>query len=232
MLGDAVLVAPVLEAGKSTVDFYMPLETDGKRSVWYDSRTLVRVAPKDHSDEWAVLAAPLSSIPVLYRGGRIIVTQQRARKATSGMTADPYTAVACLRDNAASGDVYIDDGATFKFLNGTYVYRKLAVQMTLPSASGVPGQLVFTSTAATVPSIVDAPAHKPEAVANNVLDSVHVLGFPRGVVAGKATVTTAAGVTRAVSITVVAETNVLLIQSADMLVSDELTVTIELTNSD
>ena len=110
MLGNALLVRPVVRAGQSSVQLRLP----GKEA-WYDTESYYRYnAPQTVSVD-----APLEKIPVYQRSGTIVPKQERARRSTTQMHWDPITLnVAVDEDGHASGALYMDDGHTFNYRKG------------------------------------------------------------------------------------------------------------------
>jgi mannosyl-oligosaccharide alpha-1,3-glucosidase len=83
-----------------------------------------------------------------YRGGHIIARRERPRRSTAAQRRDPYTLVAALNaTQGASGHLYIDDGASFDFMQGTYLeaefeYDKGVLQYQ-PMHAGMGSQATF-----------------------------------------------------------------------------------------
>ncbi|MEE6519075.1 hypothetical protein FKM82_030542, partial [Ascaphus truei] len=82
MLGDALLVVPVSEAGASALDVQFP----GTGERWYDFRTYECV--EGHRRQKVTVT--LEQIPVYQRGGSIVPMQTRAGKSTGWMKNTPY----------------------------------------------------------------------------------------------------------------------------------------------
>lgn len=117
LLGAALLVKPITAAGVNKVNVYFPGEQD-----WYDTDTYVRLTPGEHTVE-----APHEEIPVFQRGGTIVPRKMRVRRSTTQMQNDPFTFIVALTNNGtyASGELYVDDGDSYDYKSGTYVYRQL-----------------------------------------------------------------------------------------------------------
>jgi len=122
LVGDDLLVKPVTAPGQSTVSVYLP-----KSDLWYDYHD---GAPYENSvATHAHIATPMNKIPVLQRGGSIISTQQRLRRSSTQMRNDPFTLQIALSKNAsASGDLYLDDGSSYAYQSGDYVYRRFVFE--------------------------------------------------------------------------------------------------------
>jgi alpha 1,3-glucosidase len=113
MLGDALLVVPVMQAGATSVRYALP---SGHGMVWYHFPTMMRYADADSSveREWD---APLGrGAPLFVRGGYIVPRKETVRRATAAMHPDPYTLwVALSAEGAAEGRLYVDDGHSFAY---------------------------------------------------------------------------------------------------------------------
>ncbi|CEQ39441.1 SPOSA6832_00983 [Sporobolomyces salmonicolor] len=74
--------------------------------------------------------APLSSIPILHRGGSILTRRDLVRRASTLTWRDPITLVASMDSTGttASGSLYLDDGETFDNEKGEYVYRAFKLE--------------------------------------------------------------------------------------------------------
>ncbi|XP_077995538.1 neutral alpha-glucosidase AB-like isoform X2 [Glandiceps talaboti] len=115
MIGDALLVHPITDAGTFSTKVYFP----GVNQPWYDVETHQIYTGKQYTS----VSAPLSKIPVYQRGGTIIPRKERVRRSSALMQDDPYTLVVALdKDGKAKGDLYIDDGHSFEYKNGKYLF--------------------------------------------------------------------------------------------------------------
>lgn len=123
LLGDQLLVRPVLQQGATSVDVYFPRKDGNTGDVWYDVDDYRRI------DSVGYLTVPVNAykIPVYQRGGAIVPKKERIRRASTLMINDPYTFVVCLdKSNRATGTVYLDDEKTYDYRNGKYNYLRLA----------------------------------------------------------------------------------------------------------
>ncbi|KAL1346992.1 hypothetical protein HN51_020517 [Arachis hypogaea] len=116
MIGNSLLVQGIYTERAKQTSVYLP----GKES-WYDFRTgNVYKGEATHK-----LAVTEESIPVFMRAGTIITRKDRFRRSSTQMTNDPYTLVIALNSSqAAEGELYIDDGSSFNFLQGAYIHRR------------------------------------------------------------------------------------------------------------
>ncbi|KAG0478032.1 hypothetical protein HPP92_012751 [Vanilla planifolia] len=102
MVGDRVLVSPVLEQGKTTVEAYFP------RGRWFnlfDHNDTVEVSPGNQ----VTLEAPQDTINVHVRGGSILVTQ-KTESISLGEQREYELLVVLNEEGTATGEVFLDDG--------------------------------------------------------------------------------------------------------------------------
>ena len=135
MLGDALLVAPVLRAQTTSVSVYFP-----GSEPWYDLESYnVHTGPTRKT-----IAAPLRKIPVFQRGGTIVPRKMRVRRSSSLTKDDPFTLYVALDSavrtetlhvmislmnlqGSASGILYADDYHTYDYQKGQYSLRKFSI---------------------------------------------------------------------------------------------------------
>ncbi|XP_035450853.2 neutral alpha-glucosidase AB isoform X1 [Spodoptera frugiperda] len=123
LLGNKLLVRPVVEPGVSNVKVYLP--GAATRTLWYDVDTY-HAYP---ANGYLTFDVTLSKIPVFQRGGSIVLRKERVRRSSALMADDPYTIVVALDANGTSeGSLYIDDGETYDYRNNKYIYAKLAYE--------------------------------------------------------------------------------------------------------
>ncbi|KAM7443658.1 hypothetical protein ABFA07_007550 [Porites harrisoni] len=117
LLGKDLLVKPVTTQGQNSIDVYLP----GKDEYWYDLNEY-----KIYRGQNTIyVPTSIETIPLFQRGGSIIPTKQRVRRCSALMHKDPYTLTLALNSKAeAEGNIYVDDGHTFDYKNGAYVYMK------------------------------------------------------------------------------------------------------------
>ncbi|KAI9266106.1 glycosyl hydrolases family 31-domain-containing protein [Sporodiniella umbellata] len=114
MLGEAMLVKPITQEGAESTQLYLP-----ENEVWYDAKTYQRMA--HHGLQ--TVDAPLSTIPVYYRGGHIVPRRERIRRSSTAMKHDPFTLVIAQDgEGKAQGKLYLDDEETYAYQNGIYTY--------------------------------------------------------------------------------------------------------------
>ena len=119
LVGSDILLSPVLDEGKTTVDAQFP------KGIWYDWYTHEAITV-DSGVKTVTLDAPIEHLPVHIRGGAIVPT--KTPKYTIGETyATNYNLVIALDEkNEATGRLYIDDGESLKvkqFSDITFTFK-------------------------------------------------------------------------------------------------------------
>lgn len=106
LLGDNILVSPVLKPGAVEVLSYFPAGT------WYNLFNYTEVISSE-SGKWITLDSPMDSIPVHVRNGSILPTQEAALTTTEARKT-PFTLLVTFAPNlmnqSASGQLFLDDG--------------------------------------------------------------------------------------------------------------------------
>lgn len=123
LLGDVLLVRPVLQQGVSKVDVYFP-SVDGKKQgdLWYDVDDFRKITTAG----FETIPVTNLKIPVYQRGGTILPKKERIRRAATLMTHDPVTLMVALdKELSARGTLYLDDEKTYDYRNGKYTYLNL-----------------------------------------------------------------------------------------------------------
>ncbi|XP_044869546.1 neutral alpha-glucosidase C isoform X2 [Mauremys mutica] len=129
MLGNALLVHPVIEQEATTVNVLLP----GSDEVWYDFRRFRRL------DYPGTLKIPvtLESIPVFQRGGSVVPLKTTVGRSTEWMTDISYELrVALDSKDFAVGELYLDDGHSFQYLHKKqFLHRKFTFHKNVFSSS-------------------------------------------------------------------------------------------------
>lgn len=120
-LGSTGLLArPVVAEGSTTADVY--LLDDQPYYDYYDFEKYVGKCMH-------TIPAPIDKLPLLMCGGHIFPRRDRARWSTAWMRYDPVTLVVVLgsdhddlREVAATGEIYLDDGETFEYERGAQMH--------------------------------------------------------------------------------------------------------------
>lgn len=156
LIGRDLLVHPVTEQGATGVTAYLP----GKDEIWYDFFTY----KKHNGGQNLYIPVTMSSIPVFQRGGSIIPKKLRVRRSSTCMEHDPYTLyVAVDLKNTAEGELYIDDGHTFKYEKKEFIHRKLSLANNVLSSVNLVPDANF-STLSWIERIVIVGTSKPSKV--------------------------------------------------------------------
>jgi len=114
MVGEALLVAPVLHRGATQVSVYFP-----GSGPWYDYWTQEKLDVTGSSS----VAAPYEKVPVFQRAGTILPRRERVRRSSAVMHDDPVSLVVALdTQGRAKGRLYLDDGKSFEYREGVKVY--------------------------------------------------------------------------------------------------------------
>ena len=93
--------------------------------------------------------AELNQLPLLVRGGSIVPTRDRPRRASSLMHRDPFTLRVALDESlTAHGEIYLDDGVTYAHKEGHLAWRGLSVSV---DAAGAELRLSNVDLAAATP---------------------------------------------------------------------------------
>ncbi|XP_064827843.1 neutral alpha-glucosidase AB-like isoform X1 [Oncorhynchus masou masou] len=163
LIGRDLLVHPVTDERSSGVTAYLP----GNGEVWYDVHTFQRHAGAQNLS----IPVTMSSIPVFQRGGSIICRKNRVRRSSSCMENDPYTLYVALDSQGnAEGEIYIDDGHTFKHkTDKQFIHRRLSYTANSLSSSDLSPDSQFP-TASWVEQVNILGAQKPDAVTLTATD--------------------------------------------------------------
>ncbi|KJE94142.1 lysosomal alpha-glucosidase [Capsaspora owczarzaki ATCC 30864] len=117
LVGNALLVTPVLTQGASTVSGYFP------QGVWYDWYTLSPAVGYSSIGSWQTLNAPFNTIPLHLRGGSIVPIQNPALVSADAHSSDFTLLVATNSTGSAQGFLFLDDGtnlAMTSYVSVTY----------------------------------------------------------------------------------------------------------------
>jgi len=116
LLGDDLLVTPVVKDGEISRSVYLP------KGEWFDFwSSRVYDGPAQIQVD-----APLDRIPLFVRGGAVIPTQQVVEY-TDQTPIDPLT-LEVYPQGDSSREYYEDDGLTFDYLRGVYLKQSFTVK--------------------------------------------------------------------------------------------------------
>ncbi|XP_058467240.1 neutral alpha-glucosidase AB-like [Malaya genurostris] len=122
LLGDQLLVAPVLEENQTSVNVYFPTRENNEPDTWYDFDDF-----RAYNITGLVeISVDKFKTPVFQRAGTIIAVKNTVRKSSVLMKSDPYTLLVALDTHGvAKGTLYVDDEESFEYRSGKYVYFEL-----------------------------------------------------------------------------------------------------------
>merc|ERR1711935_304763 len=134
MVGNTLLVAPVMDEEKRDVEAYFP-----PGQPWYRIDDHERV----YHGNLLVSADVEEQVPVFIRGGAAFAMRDRIRRSNTLMENDPVTLVLALDDNGqAHGQLYFDDGIPHdwenknEFILGNLSLQNGAITYSLDAKSG------------------------------------------------------------------------------------------------
>ncbi|KAJ3444263.1 acid alpha glucosidase relate [Anaeramoeba flamelloides] len=114
MVGDSLMVLPMLEPSKLGVEGYFP--NDNWYDWWSGKQIMEKLNNQDHGLHIEMLA-PIDTIPVNIKGGSIIPTQIPALTSAESRQ-NPFELTVALDPlNKASGWLYADDGESIEVTN-------------------------------------------------------------------------------------------------------------------
>lgn len=154
MLGGAVMISPVLDAGVTQVNAYFPA------GLWYNLETRAFAYDTTSNGTFKNIYTPLTSTNVHVVGGNILPFQKAAVTTTAGRTT-PFTLLNALdKAGEASGHLFWDDGEQIELTNS--LQTRYTVQ-----ASGSSGSLTGE---------VDVSNYS--GASSLLIDTVEILGEP------------------------------------------------------
>jgi alpha 1,3-glucosidase len=121
-----ILVKPIAEKGVTETSVYLPAEDQ----PYYDyfSLNIFRSSTKGKT---ITIPIALDVIPLFIRGGSIIPTRERPRRASRAMKLDPFTIrIALSKSGTARGELYLDDGESYDHQKGQLVWRQFNADKT------------------------------------------------------------------------------------------------------
>ena len=122
-IGSNLLVKPITEAGVTETSVYL-----AEDQAYYDYFTH-RIYCGAATGKSVSVPAALHQVPLLVRGGSILPTRERPRRASSMMKYDPFTLrVALDKNGQARGELYLDDGVSYNYQRGEFIWREFAAE--------------------------------------------------------------------------------------------------------
>ena len=126
-LGDTgLLVRPIVDEGATSAEIYLPAPAGGEKpALFYDYFDYTTYS-SSASGKTIKVDAELSKIPLLMKAGHIVPRRDRPRRSSGLMKDDPFTLVVVLdpETGLAEGELYLDDGETYKYESGARIHRR------------------------------------------------------------------------------------------------------------
>jgi alpha 1,3-glucosidase len=168
LIGSNLLVKPVVDEGVDSLQVYLPGKSNN--TIWYDYEDF-KAYPA--SSKTTTFATPLHKIPVLQRGGSIIPTKIRMRRSSALMVNDPFTLRIALNEkHEAYGDLYLDDGHSFLYEKGQYLYLSFAFENnTLKATRGNLSKVILDKNSRRM-----LPSEKY--TVSNTIEKIIIAGYP------------------------------------------------------
>ncbi|KAJ1352135.1 hypothetical protein KIN20_008335 [Parelaphostrongylus tenuis] len=122
MVGNALLVKPIVEPKAVQVSLYLPGRKEMSTSIkiWYDWEN-----SKPRPSPGAVQSpVTLETMPMYQRGGTVIPFREHVGQSSEMMRTAPLTLYIALntKGDFANGTIYFDDGESYAYKNGDYAY--------------------------------------------------------------------------------------------------------------
>jgi alpha-glucosidase len=137
MVGDSLLVSPVLRPNATSVQAYLPYHGNTKWRNWFTHEEIAGSVDK------VTLDAPLSTIPVYIRSGSVLLIHRDTGYTLTETRQSPFSLLVYLDgNNYADGCTKIDDGISYPGKHGIRV-----VTICLTSCFTVVDQASLTFTA-------------------------------------------------------------------------------------
>lgn len=121
LLGEALLVHPVLDKGVTSLEVYFPGDS---HTQWVDLETnTIYVGGQSQA-----IPVTLSKIPFFQRSNTIVPRRERIRRSAALTLEDPISLDVVLGSDAkeAHGELYLDDGATFSYRNNDFIHASIS----------------------------------------------------------------------------------------------------------
>lgn len=114
-----LLVKPIVEEDVTRTDIYVP---DDQPYYNYFTHDVYFGSSKTGSR--FPFPAPLDVLPLFHRGGSIVPRRETIRRSAPLMWRDPISLVVAVDNTqSAQGSLYLDDGDSYKFEKGDFVWR-------------------------------------------------------------------------------------------------------------
>lgn len=119
MIGDTLMATPIVTKEQSLAKERPIILPSGSR--WFDFRTLLQISNGKKTQK--LIVKDETSVPCFIRGGKCLIKKDTLRQSSEAMFNDPFTLIVALDSNQQSeGKLYIDDGHSFNYSKGDYIY--------------------------------------------------------------------------------------------------------------
>lgn len=124
MVGNALLVAPVLQAGASHHGFYLP-----PSEIWYDIYDPKCSGRKMSNVGHVDIDVDLGRMVALQRGGTIIPKVENTKRSSVEGAGEKGLTILVALDAArkAKGKIYVDDGQSYAFEKGNFILSEILI---------------------------------------------------------------------------------------------------------
>lgn len=138
LVGNALLIAPVLESGASHHTINIPDE-----SVWYDLRHPSSPGCRVTKTGLVELEVDLGRMVILQRGGTVVPMAERNGKSSKYGAGEKGLTISIALDKTgfASGKVYIDDGESYSYEKGEFALCEITFVDGALSTKIIDGQI-------------------------------------------------------------------------------------------
>ncbi|HKB87774.1 MAG TPA: glycoside hydrolase family 31 protein [Ignavibacteriaceae bacterium] len=117
MIGDNLLVAPVLSEFENSKKLYLP---EGKWLGWWDNKVY-------EGRQWILSEAPIDRIPLFVREGGIIPMQKKLEYVTQNNKDVNFLMLKIFPGENSKYELYQDDGSSLKYQEGDYLVTNITV---------------------------------------------------------------------------------------------------------
>ncbi|OHS93249.1 Neutral alpha-glucosidase C [Tritrichomonas foetus] len=154
ILGESLLVSPVVKEGATSISFKLP------PNDWFDYHTGERLN--------GLINRPVTmdSIPVFIQNGKIVPVFSETGKNVYETMKNPISLLIAVNEKGhAEGDLYLDDGSTYDYLDGYLLHRKF----------------VYDNKKITMQKYDDE-LHLPDEIKNNYINKLIIYGQEESII--------------------------------------------------
>lgn len=119
LVGDSILVSPVVQEDATSRVVYLPGGTD---ELWYNTEASLLYYGGNYS-----INVDNTTNLYFYKAGTIVARRDSIKQSTTESIEDPINLYVFLNSsNAAVGTLYVDDGISFNYQRKEYIYREFS----------------------------------------------------------------------------------------------------------